>query len=51
MLRYFEAMASGTPVAPRADDPRLGEAASGPILGSPDHEERPSANERVVDQE
>jgi regulator of protease activity HflC (stomatin/prohibitin superfamily) len=35
MLRYFEAVASGAPAVPRRTDPPEGDAAQGPILGSP----------------
>jgi hypothetical protein len=51
MLRYFEAMATGTPAVPRGDSQPQTEAGDGPILGSRDAEARPSANERVIDTE
>ncbi len=44
MLRYFEAMATGTPAVPRSDPARTG-SADGPILGSA----RPTADDRVSD--
>jgi len=51
MLRYFEAVATGIPAAPRGDDAREGAAAAGPILGAPDADARPRTNDRVTDQE
>jgi regulator of protease activity HflC (stomatin/prohibitin superfamily) len=51
MLRYFEAMASGTPAVPRGANPPQSEAADGPILGSRDVEARPRANDQVIDKE
>jgi hypothetical protein len=49
MLRYFEAVSTGTPAVPRRDQAPQAEAADGPILRAPDA--RSSANDRVVDQE
>jgi regulator of protease activity HflC (stomatin/prohibitin superfamily) len=51
MLRYFEAVATGTPAVPRGDNPAQSEAADGPILGSGDADARPRGNERVIDKE
>jgi regulator of protease activity HflC (stomatin/prohibitin superfamily) len=51
MLRYFEAVATGTPAVPRGDSPPRSEAAEGPILASGDSEPRPTANDRAVDKE
>jgi len=51
MLRYFEAVATGTPAVPRADNPPRSEAGDGPILGSRDPEARPNANDRVIERE
>jgi regulator of protease activity HflC (stomatin/prohibitin superfamily) len=47
MLRYFEAVATGTPAVPRGDNAPQSEAADGPILGSGDAEARPRANDQV----
>jgi hypothetical protein len=51
MLRYFEAVATGTPAVPRGDDAPKSEAADGPILGSRAAEAGPRANDRVIDKE
>ena len=41
MLRYFEAVASGSPAVPQsATTPSLGEAAGGPILDEEERAER-----------
>ena len=45
MLRYFEAVATGTPAVPRTDNRPQGEAGAGPILGTPDGEALPRAND------
>jgi len=50
MLRYFEAMATGTPAVPRGDSAPASEAADGPILRSGDTEAAPRTNDRVIDQ-
>ena len=47
MLRYFEAVATGTRAVPRGDNAPQSEAADGPILGSGDAEARPRANDHV----
>src|SRR4051794_20445659 len=46
MLRYFEAMATGTPAVPRSDSPPQNEAGEGPILGTVEAEARTRATER-----
>jgi regulator of protease activity HflC (stomatin/prohibitin superfamily) len=51
MLRYFEAVATGTPAVPRGGSPPRSEAAEGPILASGDSEPRPTSNDRAVDKE
>ena len=51
MLRYFEAVATGTPAAPRGEVPPHREAVDGAILASRDAGARPGANERVIHEE
>ena len=51
MLRYFEAVATGTPAVPRGDNTSESEATDGPILGSQGADERPRVNDRVIDQQ
>jgi regulator of protease activity HflC (stomatin/prohibitin superfamily) len=51
MLRYFEAMATGTPAMPRGDTSPRSDTAEGPILESRDTETRPRANDRTVGKE
>jgi regulator of protease activity HflC (stomatin/prohibitin superfamily) len=45
MLRYFEAVATGTPAVPRDGARPQTEAGAGPILGTPDVEAHPTADE------
>jgi len=49
MLRYFEAVSTGTPAVPRRDQASQAEAVDGPILRAPDP--HPRANDRVIDQD
>src|SRR3954451_20242517 len=49
MLRYFDAVASGSPAVPRSANLAQPEAADGPILASPAPEAHPSVNEPTVD--
>ncbi len=46
MLRYFEAMATGTPAVPRGESPPQNEAGDGPILGTVDADARTRATRR-----
>ena len=41
MLRYFEAVATGTPAAPRAEIPPYGGTTDGPILQPEERQARP----------